>query len=93
MSTDTTQIYDLQKEWRAIVLDKLSILEKNQADLKTNISDMKTSFANQAEFATLKTKVEALENFKSKAMGVIVGVNFVGMLLGSLITYIISIVK
>lgn len=77
MSNESNQIYDLQKEWRAIVLDKLNTLEANQTELKNNISDMKTTFANQAEFTTLKVKVEELESFKAKALGVIVALQAV----------------
>lgn len=90
MTTESNQIYDLQKEWRAIVLDKLSNLEKNQSDLKTDISDMKTTFANQAQLATLQARVDTLEKFKAKALGFIIAFNFIGGVLGWIISTVIS---
>ena len=91
MSTnaDSNQVYDLQKEWRAIVLDKLSSLEKSQADLKNEISDMKTTFANQAELSALKLKVDSLETFKAKAVGIIIALQAVFGVIG----YLLGLVK
>lgn len=88
MNSENAQIYDLQKEWRAIVLDKLTTLELNQAELKNNISDMKTTFANQAELAALKTKVEVLESFKSKAIGAMIALQLVGGVLAYIISFL-----
>jgi len=76
-----SQIYDLQKEWRAIVLSKLTTLEKTQVDLRDDIANMRTTFANQAELAALKVKVEKLENFRAKAVGIFLAVQaMVGIL-------------
>lgn len=67
-------INDLQKEWRAIVLTKLSSLEASQISLAREISDMKTTFAHQVEMETLKDRVNDLERSKAKFLGIILGV-------------------
>ena len=80
MSDDVAS--DLQKEWRAIVLTKLEALDRGQQDLKSEIGEIKVSFASQKaleamrerhqqELDSLRAKIESLEGFKSKAIGVI----------------------
>ena len=81
-------VNELQKEWRAIVLDKLSSLENTQNDIKRDIVDIKTSFVRQhtleekdaayrAEVADLKRRVEELSNFRWKLVGILLGSNAV----------------
>ena len=93
MSEDST--HELQKEWRAIVLDKLSHLEIGQNELKRDIVDIKTSFARQnaledlrvasrAELEVLRTKIDDLSAFKFKLVGIAIGVNTVLTALGYL---------
>lgn len=77
----------LQQEWRSIVLTKLDSLDRGQKDLKTEIGDIKSSFASQKALETmrehyqqeldrLRDKVENLEGFKSKAIGIILTIQF-----------------
>jgi hypothetical protein len=79
------EINELQKEWRAIVLDKLTSLEDGQKDLKQDIVDIKTTFvkqhaleslreANRNDIEALRNKVDKLEAFKSKFIGVAIAV-------------------
>ena len=74
------EVNELQKEWRAIVLDKLTSLDQGQKDLRTDIMDIKTTFVNQQALETLKEtnrteikelrdKVDSLEKFKFKLIG------------------------
>ena len=74
------EVNELQKEWRAIVLDKLTTLDQGQKDLRADIMDIKTTFVNQQALETLKEtnrldikelrdKVESLEKFKFKLIG------------------------
>jgi len=84
---------DLQKEWRAIVLDKLSTLEKGQKEIKDDIVDIKTTFvrqqaleelrlANNREIAVLREKIEDLNAFKYKLIGIAIGANIIISALG-----------
>ena len=78
------EIGELQKEWRAIVLDKLTSVEQSQKEVKADIVEIKTTFAkqnalqdlaeqNRVEIATLRDKVDKLENFKYKLIGIAMG--------------------
>jgi hypothetical protein len=84
---------DLQKEWRAIVLDKLSTLEKGQKEIKDDIVDIKTTFVRQQaleelrlaknrEIAVLREKIEDLNAFKYKLIGIAIGANIIISALG-----------
>jgi hypothetical protein len=79
------EIGELQKEWRAIVLDKLTSVEQSQKELRSDIIDIKTTFvrqqaldtlreANRTDIDTLRDKVETLEHFKYKLIGIATGV-------------------
>ena len=79
------EINELHKEWRAIVLDKLTSLEVGQKELKSDIIDIKTTFvkqqaleslreANRVEIELIKDKVEKLDYFKAKVVGIVIGV-------------------
>ena len=79
---------ELQKEWRAIVLDKLSTLEKGQKEIKDDIVDIKTTFvrqqaleelrtANNREIEILRGKIEDLNAFKYKLIGIAIGANLI----------------
>lgn len=90
------EIGELQKEWRAIVLDKLTSVEQNQKEIKVSmeinqkevkadILEIKTTFVKQQALETLRetnrtdielltTKVDRLENFKNRAIGIFIGV-------------------
>ena len=78
------EIGELQKEWRAIVLDKLTSVEMNQREVKADIVEIKTTFVkqqaletlrenNRTDIETLRNKVDALENFKYKLIGIAIG--------------------
>ena len=84
-------ISELQREWRQIVLAKLDSLELGQNQLKTEVSGMKSTLAEQqaretvrssqtatylAELKILEGKIDDLESFKSKAVGVILTIQF-----------------
>ena len=75
-------VNELQKEWRAIVLDKLAKLENNQNDLRKDIAEIKASFAQVADVNNLKIEVDKLKDFKSKAVGIIIALNAVGAFIG-----------
>ena len=79
-------INELQKEWRAIVLDKLTSIEKDQREIRNDITSIKESFVRQStlderdaghmhSIEVLRDKVDALENFKYKLIGIVIGVN------------------
>ena len=70
-------INELHKEWRAIVLSKLNNLEANQNDIRQDIADVKTSFAQEADLKSLHKEVDKLKEFKSKTIGIIVAANFI----------------
>lgn len=78
-------INELQKEWRAIVLSKLNNLETSHNDLRKDIADIKDSFTQIKEFQDLRNKVEKLEEFKSKAIGIILGSNVFLVFIGWII--------
>ena len=78
------EIGELQKEWRAIVLDKLTSVEQSQKEVKADIVEIKTTFVkqnalqelaenNRTDLAALRDKVEKLENFKFKLIGIAIG--------------------
>jgi hypothetical protein len=77
MPATNDEIQEMQKEWRAIVLNKLDKLEEGQNATRKEVSGMKADFTNVAEFLALKSKVEALENFKAKAIGIVLGIQAV----------------
>lgn len=72
-------INDLNREWRAIVLDQLKGLQKGIKDLEEKISRQSDTFALKTEVATLEVKVlnlfeklEKMEAFRNKAIGIVV---------------------
>ena len=80
------ELGEFQKEWRAIVLDKLTSVEKSQNEVRADIVDIKTTFVkqqslealretNRADIKELKDKVEILEQFKFKLAGVVISIN------------------
>jgi|ERR1017187_3200292 hypothetical protein len=82
------ELSEMQKEWRAIVLDKLTSVELSQRELKTDIVDIKTTFVkqqaletlretNRADIETLRTKVDSLEAFKYKLIGIAISVEVI----------------
>ena len=86
MGTVDNDLSEYQKEWRAIVLDKLTSLELGQKELRSEMVDMKTTYARQqeleklkeasrAEVAMLAIKVENLVSFKNKLIGITIGLN------------------
>ena len=62
-------VNELQKEWRAIVLNELRELKTTQGDLRKDIAEIKNSFAQNAEVQSLRTEVDKLKDFRAKAMG------------------------
>lgn len=82
------EIGELQKEWRAIVLDKLTSVEQSQKEVKADIVEIKTTFVkqqalqelaehNRTDLNDLRAKVEKLESFKIKVIGIAIGANAV----------------
>jgi geranylgeranyl pyrophosphate synthase len=78
------EIGELQKEWRAIVLDKLTSVEQSQKEVKADIVEIKTTFVkqqalqelaenNRTDINELRNKVEQLETFKVKLIGIAIG--------------------
>ena len=89
MSDDSNS--EMQREWRAIVISKLDSLEAGQNQLKSEVGGVKATLAEQqaresvrssqnatylSELKLLETKIEELEAFKSKAVGVILAIQF-----------------
>lgn len=72
MEANESQIYDLQKEWRSIVLEKLSALERGQNTLRDKVDLIKEEFTTTEELHSLRGKVEILENFKYKLLGIFI---------------------
>lgn len=70
MESSESQIFDLQKEWRSIVLEKLSSLERGQNNLRDKVDAIKDEFTTLEELNVLRNKVEILENFKYKLVGI-----------------------
>jgi hypothetical protein len=79
------EIVELQKEWRAIVLDKLTSVEQGQKELKSDVVDIKTTFvkqqaldllreSNRTDLKDLSDKVDKLVSFKYKLVGIFLGV-------------------
>jgi hypothetical protein len=80
------EINELQKEWRAIVLEKLSTLEDGQSKIRSDIVDIKTSFVKQQaledlrvtyrnELEHLRDKIDSLNAFKYKLIGITIAIN------------------
>lgn len=67
------ELSEMQKEWRAIVLDKLTSVEQTQKEIKAEIVSIQTTFAKQSEINELREKVDKLENFKYKLVGIFLG--------------------
>jgi len=78
------ELEELQKEWRSIVLDKLTSVEQSQKEVKADIVEIKTTFVkqnvlqelaetNRTDLAALRDKVDKLENFKYKLIGIAIG--------------------
>lgn len=68
---------ELQKEWRAIVLDKINKIESTQHELRKDIADIKTASAQATEVTALRSEVDKLKEFKAKGAGIIIGFNSV----------------
>lgn len=82
------EVNELQKEWRAIVLEKLSTLEDGQSKMRVDIVDIKTSFVKQQaledlrssyrdEVESLRDKIDDLNAFKYKLIGITIAINAV----------------
>ena len=82
-------ISELQKEWRAIVLSKLSSLEASLSNVQKDIVDVKLTFAQQKEIDELTTKVDKLEAFKARLMGIDVGLNILGVFIGYVLEHMV----
>jgi hypothetical protein len=82
------EVNELQREWRAIVLEKLSSLEEGQQRMRTDIVDIKTSFvrqnaleelriANRTEIETMRSKLDELNAFRYKLVGFTIAANLI----------------
>lgn len=83
MSDDITE---LQKEWRAIVIAELTSVKNMIENLRNDIVGVKTTVAQAAEVQHLRQKVESLEQFKAKLIGIIIAVTTVVNIVGWFIT-------
>ena len=90
MGEDVSQ---LQKEWRQIVLDKLTSMEKDQHEIRDDLTEIKTTFvrqqamdelkaANSREMDILRGKIEELNAFKYKLLGMATGLSFLITVIG-----------
>ena len=68
-------VNELQKEWRAIVLDKLNKQEENLIELRRDIADLKSNYVPWTEFVALQRELQKLKEFKAKAIGLMIGLN------------------
>ena len=92
------ELNELQKEWRAIVLEKLSTLATGQSQIQADIVEIKTSFVRQQsldelqrtyqeELDKLKGQIDDLKAFKYKLIGITIGANAVLAVLSFVIEY------
>lgn len=79
----------MQQEWRAIVLSKLSGLELGQLTLQKDLIDIRLSMASLDHLDQVSTvidklqeRVKTLEQFQQKLLGVLLALNVSVMLLG-----------
>lgn len=79
MSTDS-QLEQFQKEFRENVNKKLDYLTEK-------IDSFPSMFTNQVEFNSLKHKVESLDAFKNRLLGIVVGVQCVLSIIGYLLIH------
>lgn len=85
------ELSQISKEYRELILDKLNKLELGQLQLIKNLADVTTNYAQNSRIDTLETKIETLQAFKSRLIGISLGVNAILLFLGWLIqSYIFS---
>lgn len=70
-------VNELQKEWRAIVLDKLNRQETNLTELRKDIAELKIVSAQATEVKALREEVDKLKEFRARFVGIIIAVNAV----------------
>jgi len=85
-----SEINQLQLEWRRIVLDKLEVLEKGQANLAADIVIIKTSFVQHAELKELREKISILEEFKYKFVGSLITLQIILSSIGYVVAKLIK---
>lgn len=78
---------EMHKEWRAIVLNKLTSLELGQKSVADEISNIKSNFVKQAEINTLQGRVDELEKFKWKLVGAMLALQGVWAVITFLVLY------
>lgn len=82
--------HQINLEYRALVIKKLDSLEEGMGDLRSDITLIKTSFAQQAELKELRLRVEALDLFKSKVIGGFIAFQIILSGIGYLLNKILS---
>jgi hypothetical protein len=68
----------LQKEWRKSISDTLHELRQQNNAIQTTLVEMKEEFVREAEFNSLKKKVESLESDKAKVIGAMIVLQALG---------------
>lgn len=56
-----------QREWRMLILNKLTSLEGSQSDIKRDISDIKINMPSPKTITDMETRIRGLEEFKTRA--------------------------
>ena len=75
----------LAQEWRAIILGKLDKLELGQTAIQKDLLNITSNYAPLSEVHELRQQIASLQSFKSKAIGIVIGVNAVVMVIGWII--------
>lgn len=84
------EITDLQREWRQIVLQKLDALERGQRRLEDDVVAIRTGFADGDDLRDIARRVSALEEFKNRAIGIVLVIQLALGLGVALITHYIT---
>ena len=89
----TEKEFQMEQEWRALILSKLNNMEQMSRDMQGDISLIKETFVRQValdklkddqkvEIDLLKARIESMELSRSRLVGIVVGVSSCVTLLG-----------
>lgn len=78
----------LHREWRAIVLSKLTSLEIGLETLKNEVVNVKLHTVSIEEHELLKARVQELENLRNKALAIWAVIQVITVGLGWLLNYL-----
>lgn len=81
-----TELTELQKEWRREVADSLRELRKQNLELLAEVREMRDQFAKQRDLDKLAERVTTLEGERSKMVGAVLVLQFIGGIAVWLIT-------